>query len=233
MKAGKESTEAREELSVRLKQWITSRKAVQFVAARKWVLLLTFMGFLLGKAMILNELSPFAIAYFAVIAFMRRDYIIPVGAALLAGSLFAPFPVPLIVASEMAIFYLLFRGLESYDRAELSYAPTMVFTTTFMVKLFAVVIGPSFSWYAMLMLTMDSVLSFVLTLVLYKPYRFLRTAKEIQPKERGDPLPNHITGLRYDRRGGLDHSVPFRGAYALSLFNIDLRAGGRSPLGHP
>ncbi|PWW33037.1 stage II sporulation protein E [Paenibacillus pabuli] len=165
MKAGKGGTEAREELSVRLKQWISSRKAVQIVAARKWVLLLTFMGFLLGKAMILNELSPFAIAYFAVIAFMRRDYIIPVGAALLAGSLFAPFPVPLIVASELAIFYLLFRGLESYDRAELSYAPTMVFTTTFMVKLFAVVIGPSFSWYAMLMLTMDSVLSFVLTLV--------------------------------------------------------------------
>jgi stage II sporulation protein E len=165
MKAGKGGTEAREELSVRLKQWIISRKAVQIVAARKWVLLLTFMGFLLGKAMILNELSPFAIAYFAVIAFMRRDYIIPVGAALLAGSLFAPFPVPLIVASEIAIFYLLFRGLESYDRAELSYAPTMVFTTTFMVKLFAVVIGPSFSWYAMLMLTMDSILSFVLTLV--------------------------------------------------------------------
>src|SRR6478609_8732021 len=86
MKAGKGGTEAREELSVRLKQWISSRKAVQIVAARKWVLLLTFMGFLLGKAMILNELSPFAIAYFAVIAFMRRDYIIPVGAALLAGS---------------------------------------------------------------------------------------------------------------------------------------------------
>ena len=96
---------------------------------------------------------------------MRRDYIIPVGAALIAGSLFAPFPVSLIVASEIAIFYLLFRGLESYDRSELSYAPTMVFTTTFMVKLFAVVIGPSFSWYAMMMLTMDSVLSFVLTLV--------------------------------------------------------------------
>ncbi|MBR2563175.1 MAG: stage II sporulation protein E [Paenibacillus sp.] len=165
MKAGKGGAAAREELSVRLKQWLGSRKAIQAVVSRKWVLLLTFMGFLLGKAMILNELSPFAIAYFAVIAFMRRDYIIPVGGALLAGSLFAPFPVSLIVASEIAIFYLLFRGLESYDRAELSYAPMMVFTTTFMVKLFAVVIGPSFNWYAMLMLTMDSVLSFVLTLV--------------------------------------------------------------------
>ncbi|GGH71390.1 stage II sporulation protein E [Paenibacillus silvae] len=187
MKAGKGGAAAREELSVRLKHWLGSRKAVQAVASRKWVLLLAFMGFLLGKAMILNELSPFAIAYFAVIAFMRRDYIIPVGAALLAGSLFAPFPVSLIVASEMAIFYLLFRGLQSHDRAELSYAPTMVFTTTFMVKLFAVVIGPSFSWYAMLMLTMDSVLSFVLTLVFiqaipiftYRKKKFILKNEEI------------------------------------------------------
>lgn len=231
MKAGKGGTEAREELSVRLKQWISSRKAVQIVAARKWVLLLTFMGFLLGKAMILNELSPFAIAYFAVIAFMRRDYIIPVGAALLAGSLFAPFPVPLIVASELAIFYLLFRGLESYDRAELSYAPTMVFTTTFMVKLFAVVIGPSFSWYAMLMLTMDSVLSFVLTLVFIQAIPIFTYRKKIQPKERGDPLSDHLAGFRDDGGGGLDNSVPICGAYALPVSHSDLRAGGRSPLG--
>lgn len=231
MKAGKGGTEAREELSVRLKQWISSRKAVQIVAARKWVLLLTFMGFLLGKAMILNELSPFAIAYFAVIAFMRRDYIIPVGAALLAGSLFAPFPVPLIVASELAIFYLLFRGLESYDRAELSYAPTMVFTTTFMVKLFAVVIGPSFSWYAMLMLTMDSVLSFVLTLVFIQAIPIFTYRKKIQPKERGDPLSDHLAGFRDDRGGGLDDPVPVCRAYALPVSHSDLRAGGRSPLG--
>ena len=58
MKAGKGGSAAREELSVRLKQWLGSRKAVQAVVSRKWVLLLTFMGFLLGKAMILNELSP-------------------------------------------------------------------------------------------------------------------------------------------------------------------------------
>lgn len=164
-KAGKERTKAWEDLSGRIKQWFSSRKAVQFVAARKWVMLLTAMGFLLGKAMILNELSPFAIAYFAVIAFMRKDYVIPVGIALLAGSFFAPFPVVLIVAAEIAIFLLLYKGLSTYDRAELSYAPAMVFMTTFLVKLFAVVIGPSFSWYAMMMLTLDSVLSFVLTLV--------------------------------------------------------------------
>ncbi|WKL04555.1 hypothetical protein Q0F98_16935 [Paenibacillus amylolyticus] len=33
MKAGKGGTEAREELSVRLKQWLGSRKAVQMVAS--------------------------------------------------------------------------------------------------------------------------------------------------------------------------------------------------------
>lgn len=35
MKAGKGGTEAREELSVGLKHWLGSRKAVQMVASRK------------------------------------------------------------------------------------------------------------------------------------------------------------------------------------------------------
>ncbi|MCJ8015064.1 stage II sporulation protein E [Paenibacillus sp. KQZ6P-2] len=141
------------------------QRPLQLFAAKKWVMLLTLMAFLLGKAMILNELTPFAIAYFAVIAFMRRDYLLPVTAALIAGSLFAPFPVPLIITAELLIFYFIHRGLNAFEHAELSYAPLMVFVSSFAVKLFTIMIGPSFTWYALLMGSLDSVLSFVLTLV--------------------------------------------------------------------
>ena len=61
--------------------------------------------------------------------------------------------------------YFMMRGLETYDRAELSYAPLMVFVSTFFVNLFSVLIGPSITWYSMMMLTLNAVLSFVLTLV--------------------------------------------------------------------
>lgn len=141
------------------------QRPLQLFAAKKWMLLLTLMAFLLGKAMILNELSPFAIAYFAVIAFMRRDYLLPVSVALIAGSLFAPFPAPLIVASELLIFYLIHRGLNAFDHAELSYAPLMVFVSSFVIKLFTIMTGPPFTWYTLMMGSLDAVLSFVLTLV--------------------------------------------------------------------
>ncbi|WP_397351672.1 stage II sporulation protein E [Paenibacillus sp. Y412MC10] len=141
------------------------QRPMQFLAAKKWMLLLTFMGFLLGKAMILDELSPFAVAFFAVIAFMRRDYILPVGMAVILGSLFAPFPAPLIIAAELIIFHLMYKGLNAFDHAELSYAPLMVFVSAFCVKIFMVLIGPPFTWYALMMTAVDAVLSFVLTLV--------------------------------------------------------------------
>ncbi|MBO2945957.1 stage II sporulation protein E [Paenibacillus sp. F411] len=152
-------------LGVTLGSLSALKRPLDMLAAKKWMILLSFMGFLLGRATILDELSPFAAAFFAVIVFVRRDYLLPVGAAVMAGSLFAPYPNMLIIPAEMIIFYLILRGLESYERAELSYAPMMVFVSTFVVNLFATLVGPSMTWYSMMMLTLDAVLSFVLTLV--------------------------------------------------------------------
>lgn len=149
----------------RMMQGRVIQRTIYFFAAKKWMLLLVFMGFLLGKAMILDELSPFALAFFAVITFMRRDYLPIVLVAIITGSLFAPYPVPLIVSAELFIFYFIHKGLESFEHAEISYAPLMVFVSTFCVNLFHVLIGSSFTWYAFLMLTLDAILSFVLTLV--------------------------------------------------------------------
>ncbi|MFD2702552.1 stage II sporulation protein E [Paenibacillus shunpengii] len=165
LRTGKGGKAIRKEAGMRIKSWVGSLKAVQFIAEKKWMILLTVMGFLLGKAMILDELSPFAIAYFAVIMFLRRDFLLPVGIAILAGGFFAPYPTLFTIAAEVSIFYLLYRGLSSFGKTELSYAPVMVFTSAFMVNLFTVLIGPSFTWYAVLMMTIDAVLSFVLTLV--------------------------------------------------------------------
>ncbi|SFS95002.1 stage II sporulation protein E [Paenibacillus sp. 453mf] len=165
LRTGKGGKAIRKEAGTRIKSWAGSLKAVQFIAEKKWMILLTVMGFLLGKAMILDELSPFAIAYFAVIMFLRRDFLLPVGIAILAGGFFAPYPTLFTIAAEVSIFYLLYRGLSSFGKTELSYAPVMVFTSAFMVNLFTVLIGPSFTWYAVLMMTIDAILSFVLTLV--------------------------------------------------------------------
>ncbi|MDQ0196052.1 stage II sporulation protein E [Paenibacillus wynnii] len=157
--------EVKKTFGERIKGWSQRQHMLQIIASKKWMLLLTVMGFLLGRAMILDELSPFAAAYFAVIVFMRRDSVLPVAVAIIAGSLFTPFPGGLVIAAELIIFILLYKGLESFQRIDLSYAPMMVFVASFMVGLFQTVIGPSLSWYPLLMMTLDSLLGFVLTLV--------------------------------------------------------------------
>ncbi|NUU59527.1 stage II sporulation protein E [Paenibacillus agri] len=161
----KDNKAQKEGLGSRLKTWAQNQRALQLLAAKKWMLLLSVMGFLLGRATILNELSPFAIAYFAVIMFMRRDSMLPVAVAIIAGSLFTPFPGGLVIAAELIIFMLVYKGMESFQRIDLSYAPLMVFVSSFMVGLFQIVIGPSFTWYPMMMMTLDAGLGFVLTLV--------------------------------------------------------------------
>lgn len=164
-RVGSEDKKQKQALGQRIVAWGQKQRYIQLIAVKKWTLLLSLMGFLLGRAMILDELSPFAAAYFAVIVFMRRDSILPVAGAIIAGSLFTPFPGALVITAELMIFFLVYRGLESFQRIELSYAPLMVFVSSFMVGLFQVVLGPSLSWYPLMMTTLDALLGFVLTLV--------------------------------------------------------------------
>lgn len=140
-------------------------KIGRMTAANKWNGLIVVMSFLLGRATILDELSPFAAAFFAVLVFMRRDLLITAGVAMVLGALFSPANEAIPIAAELIIFYLIHKGMATYERAELSYAPLMVFTSTFLVGLFGAVIGPTLTWYSLIMTVMDAVLSFVLTLV--------------------------------------------------------------------
>ncbi|EXX85046.1 stage II sporulation protein E [Paenibacillus darwinianus] len=153
-------------------------RAVQAIAAKKWMFLLGVVGFLLGRAMILETLTPFAIAYFAVIYYLRRDTYIPVGLALIAGSWFAPTPSTVWVALELTSFYLLVKGLEAYERSELSYAPLLVFISTLLVQLFGVVIGETLDWYRLMLVGAEAGLAFALTLVFIQAVPVLTMTKK-------------------------------------------------------
>ncbi|GFN33788.1 stage II sporulation protein E [Paenibacillus xylaniclasticus] len=147
------------------RDWAASRKLFQFIAAKKWTILLVVVGFLLGRAVLLESLMPFAAAYFAVLYFLRRDASFWAGVALVAGSFFSPVPSPVWIAMELAVVFLLVKGLEAYEKAELSYAPLLVFISTLLVQLFGTVIDNLLGWYDLLMIVVEASLSFVLTLV--------------------------------------------------------------------
>ncbi|MGN7765803.1 stage II sporulation protein E [Paenibacillus sp. 22594] len=231
-RAGSNDKDQRDSWGDRAKAWSLKQPVIQLFIVKKWMLLLSLMGFLLGRAMILDELSPFAAAYFAVIVFMRKDSILPVAGAIILGSLFTPFPGPVMVAAELIIFFLIYKGLESFQKVELSYAPLMVFVSSFMVGLFQIVIGPSITWYSLMMATLDALLGFVLTLV------FLQALPIFTYKQKSRALRNEevlcliillasvMTGLVGWSVGGLSLE------HILSRFLILLFAlAGGAPLG--
>ncbi len=183
-RVGSDDKNQRQALGTRIKVWAQKQRVFQLMSAKKWMLLLSFMGFLLGRAMILDELSPFAVAFFGVIVFMRKDSMLPVAGAIIAGSLFTPFPGALVTTAELIIFILVYKGMESFQRIDLSYAPLMVFVSSFMVGLFQIVIGPSLSWYPLMMATLDALLGFVLTLV------FLQALPLLTYKQKSRTLRN-------------------------------------------
>lgn len=161
MQGGKLSSLWEETLSINLKE----TRLAQLLVAKKWSLVLLAMGFLLGKAMILQELAPFALAYFAVMYFLRKDLLRWVFLFQLAGSLFTPEAPTGLMVMETLVFLLLQKGMERYERSDLSYAPVLVFSSALFVKLFSYIVSGHLNGYALLLTAIQSVLSMILTLI--------------------------------------------------------------------
>jgi len=140
-------------------------RIVQAVISKKWSILLIIMGFLLGRAMILEQLTPFSIAYFAVIYYLRKDLIHWISTALILGSIFSAHQNtgPLIVG--IVIFLLIQKGLEKYEHTEISYAPFIVFGTIFTVQLMAALMGNELTWFVFMLIGIQAMLGFILTLI--------------------------------------------------------------------
>ncbi|RCW41404.1 stage II sporulation protein E [Paenibacillus prosopidis] len=160
------------------REWVAARRFIQVILAKKWTFLLVGVAFLLGRAVILESLMPFAVAYFAVIYFMRKDIYPWVAVALVAGSWLAADPAPMWIAMEIAVLFLFLKGLEAYERAELSSAPILVFAATLLVQLFGVFIGDELSWYNFMLVVVEAALGFVLTLVFIQAIPVLTMTKK-------------------------------------------------------
>ncbi|MBN2981251.1 stage II sporulation protein E [Cohnella algarum] len=132
----------------------------------RWALLVVAVGFLLGRAVMLEGLAPFAAAFFAVVLYTRRDLAVWAAAGAFAGSFWSLSGEPAVIAAEIGIVYLLVRALEAYERADLSHAPVVVFTSTLLVRLFATVMTEtSAGWLPYALTAVEAGLAFVLTLL--------------------------------------------------------------------
>ncbi|QJD85872.1 stage II sporulation protein E [Cohnella herbarum] len=135
------------------------------VRAQQWVLLIIGIGFLLGRATMLEGIAPFAAAFFGVVLYLRKDLAFWAMLSLVAGSFWAIEPMPAIICAEIGVIYLLYRGLVLYERADLSHAPVVVFAGTLIVRLFATLLSDKTAWLPYALTVVEAGLAFVLTLL--------------------------------------------------------------------
>ncbi len=138
---------------------------VMFLKSYRIELMLIVMGFLLGRALIFEQLSPFTLAFFAVIFFLKRDIWLIVGLASVCGNLLSVNPQLTCMISEFLIFYLIQKALMNYDRSTLSSTPFIVAIITFAAGLFINILSMDLTWISLFISVVEALLSFVLTLI--------------------------------------------------------------------
>jgi stage II sporulation protein E len=135
------------------------------------------MGFLLGRAELVEGIAPFAAAFFGVVLYVRREAAFWAAASLIAGSFWAPDPSPAAVIAEIGVVYLLFRGLEIYEKADLSHAPVVVFAADLIVRLFGAVMRDNPDWMPYVWTAVEAGLAFVLTMLFVHALPLMNRAK--------------------------------------------------------
>ncbi|MCI3923256.1 stage II sporulation protein E [Paenibacillus sp. TRM 82003] len=141
-------------------------RLIQAAVGKRWALVLLGVAFLLGRATILNELAPFALAFFAAIVHLRPSLQRMSAIALIGGSLLAPEIQTGTIAAQLVVFVLLQRALLRFEKSEVANAPILVFLSVFTVGLFAdIATTAGLTWYAVLMTSVEAILSGVLTLI--------------------------------------------------------------------
>ncbi|GAB7387198.1 stage II sporulation protein E [Bacillaceae bacterium] len=113
------------------KRWLETLGERVFQSARRWGLLHIVMGFLLGRALILQELSPFAVPFFFVVYHVRKDRWKLVALSLLLGASTQSASLAWKTLLSLALAYALLQVMEWLKKRELSYVPAAVFLTIF------------------------------------------------------------------------------------------------------
>lgn len=131
----------------------------------QWLLVVIAAGFLLGRAVMLEGLTPFAAAFFGVVLYLRKEYALWAAVSAVAGSFLSSDPMPGLILAEIGIIYLLHRGLVLYERADLSHAPVVVFASALLARLFQSLMTDEPTWLPYVLTAAEAGLSFVLTLL--------------------------------------------------------------------
>ena len=149
--------------------------------AEKWKLLPFLMGFLLGRALILEELTPFIVPYFMVMYYLRKDTVVACGLALILGAFTHTVPMGLQAVMSVVLALAVCKWSERLRRKDFSRTPLLVLFTVFASHLLFDTITNQVSTYSLVMVAVEAILSFVLTLIFIQSLSIIHLAKPYEP----------------------------------------------------
>jgi stage II sporulation protein E len=165
-----------------------ARLYTQFTAKMKAILLekgvlFYAVGFLLGRAVILEEVSPFAVAFLATMWFLHREKAAMSMLAVLAGALTFSVTHSIFIFIAMLLFIFL-AGILKQVKNQGMVIPVLVFLATVIPRIFLYSINGQLSSYEWMLLLVEGVLGTVLLLI------FMQSVPLIAPKRYKPSLKN-------------------------------------------
>lgn len=132
---------------------------------KKWEVQFLLLAFLLGRATILDGLSPFAIPFFAVMYLFKREKILLISLAILIGTNLANYNQATVIFYGIVTFFFLQKLLEKRGKKDLSFAPILVFLSILIPQFVLNWVNNVDQFYPWMMSTIEALLGFVLTLI--------------------------------------------------------------------
>jgi stage II sporulation protein E len=146
-------------------------------------LLIMVIGFLLGRALILEQIMPFAIPFFAAVFTMRREKSILALMTLTAGAATVGMMNAGLVFTSIIIFLTVRAIFNKFNESIVKALPFIVFGSAIAANLlFTLVMSEEISLYHLSMIAVEAGLSFILTMI------FLQSVPLISLKKRKQAL---------------------------------------------
>lgn len=170
--------ETKTEVMKGMKQFSVS---IQTLMLEKGFILL-FIGFLLGRALILSHLTPFALPFFAAVFMLRRSCAPLALVGLLAGALSLSIEQAGYTFACMVLFLVSYRLLKNLHKEDTVSLPFFVFFTVLSVKVVFSYFQDNHSTFAydLMMAGIEASLAFVLTLIFMQSIPFLSLRKRMK-----------------------------------------------------
>lgn len=155
------------------------RKKLECVFLDKGIAMV-LVGFLLGRALIFSQLSPFALPFFACAYMLRRRKSPLVLLGLMAGALTISISNVIFIFTASILFLMSFRIMEKIHEVPIKVIPYYVFFISFLVKCSFTYVqnGKIVENYDLMMACVEAGLAFVLVFIFMQGLPFLTTLKK-------------------------------------------------------